>query len=312
MDNLIFTVNAILPIFLTMAIGFFLKQIGFLKEDFLNQLNRFVFYVGTSTLLFSDTSKANFREIFDGWFVLYILSMVLLVVVLWWVIVPLFEKDRVKAGALIHCGYRSNFAILGLPLAKNLLDVAGVGKTALVLAFGVPLFNVIAVVCLSYWSGTKGDYKSVIKKIATNPLVIGALSGLLLSVLGIRLPKAIDTSISYLGNTTMGLGLILLGGSFDIKKFVENFRVTIVGSLLKVVFSPLLIMFVTLLLGYRGDEAVIAFIFAGAPTAISSYVMAREMGSDSELTSGIIICSTGLCVITLFVGIYLMRTFGVF
>ncbi len=312
MENLIFTVNAILPIFLTMALGFFLKQIGFLKKDFLDQLNRFVFYIGTSALLFADTSKANFRQIFDGQFVLYILSMVLLTVVLWWVIVPRFEKDRVKAGTLIHCGYRSNFAILGLPLAKNLLDVAGVGKTAMVLAFGVPLFNVIAVVCLSYWSGTKGDYKSVAKKIVTNPLVIGALSGLLLAVFDLRLPKAIDTSISYLANTTMGLGLILLGGSFDIKKFIENFHMTIFGSLLKVVFAPILMLTVTLLLGYRGDEAVIAFIFSGAPTAISSYAMAKEMGSDSELTSGIIICSTGLCIITLFVGIYLMRTFGIF
>ena len=312
MQDFIFSLNAILPVFLTMAVGFFLKQIGFVKQDFLNELNKFIFYVATSTLLFSDTSKVNFQETFDARFVSFMLLAILGLAGILWLVVPLFEKNRVRAGALIHCGYRSNFAILGLPLAKNLLDAVGVAKTEIILAFGVPLFNVLAVLCLSYWSGTKGNYKDMAKKIVTNPLIIGALSGLLISIFGIKLPTAISTSVGYLGNMAMGLGLIVLGASFDIKKFVSNFRETILGTSIKLLVSPLLIVSAALLLGFRGDEVVIAFILSGTPTAVNSFVMAKAMGSDSELTSGIVICSTGLCTITIFLGIYLMRVFGIF
>ena len=312
MEDFIFSLNAILPIFLTMAVGFFLKQIGFLKQDFLDQLNKFIFYVATSALLFSDTSKVDFRETFDARFVSFMLLAIAGLALILWITVPLFEKNRIRAGALIHCGYRSNFAILGLPLAKNLLDAVGVAKTEIILAFGVPLFNVIAVLCLSYWSGTKGDYMDTIKKIATNPLIIGALSGLLLSIFGIKLPTPIATSVGYLGNMAMGLGLIVLGASFDVKKFICNFKETILGTSIKLLISPMLIMTAALLLGFRGDEAVIAFILSGAPTAVNSFVMAKAMGSDSELTSGIVICSTGLCTITMFIGIYLLRIFEIF
>ena len=116
MEDFIFSLNAILPIFLTMAVGFFLKQIGFLKQDFLDQLNKFIFYVATSALLFSDTSKVDFRETFDARFVSFMLLAIAGLALILWITVPLFEKNRIRAGALIHCGYRSNFAILGLPL----------------------------------------------------------------------------------------------------------------------------------------------------------------------------------------------------
>lgn len=310
MENFMFAANGVIPIFLVMALGSFLKYKNILKDEFYNGASRFVFLIATPALLFTDTASVNFKETFDPKFILFALGTIFTFVVLLWIFVPVFVKDRVKAGAVIHCGFRSNFAILGLPLAKNVLDAVGVAKAEILLAFGVPLFNVVAVVCLAYWSQSKGDYRKVIKNILTNPLIIGALSGLLFSVFSIPVPNIIGKTITYVGNTALGLGLIVLGASFDIKKFAASLRTTLVASMLKIVVSPLFGLSLAYLLGFRGDELIIILIFMGSSTAINSYIMAKEMGSDSDLTSGIVVCTTGFSILTLFLGLYLLKTFG--
>ena len=310
MENFIFAFNGVLPIFLVMAIGCFLKYKNVLKEEFYSGASRFVFLIATPALLFTDTASVSFKETFDIKFILTALGLIFTYIVILWIFVPLFVKDRVRAGAIIHCGFRSNFAILGVPLAKNVLDAVGVAKAELLLAFGVPLFNVCAVVCLAYWSQGKGDYKKMLKNIVTNPLIIGALSGLMFSVLSIPIPAVISKTIGYVGNTALGLGLIVLGASFDFKKFAKNFKTTILASLVKIVGAPLFGLIISYLLGYRGNELLIVLIFMGSSTAINSYIMAKEMGSDSELTSGIVVCTTGLSMITLFLGLFLLKTFG--
>ena len=310
MENFLFAANGVVPIFFVMLIGVFLKYKNILKEEFYKGASRFVFLIATPALLFVDTATVNFKETFDIKFIISVLGSLVLFILILWIIVPFFVKDRIKIGAIIHCGYRSNFAILGLPLLKNVLDPIGVAKAEIVLAMGVPLFNVIAVICLAYWSQSKKDYKKVIKNIITNPLIVGALSGLFFSVLRIPVPQMIGKSITYVGNTALGLGLIVLGASFDIKKFFVSIKQTIIASLIKVVISPIFGLIIIVLLGYRGAELIITLVFMGSSTAINSFVMAKEMGSDTDLTSGIVVCTTGISVITLFFGLYLLKTLG--
>lgn len=310
MGNFWFAFNGVMPIFLVMALGCFLKYKNVIKDEFYSGASRFVFLIATPALLFSDTASVSFKETFDIKFIIMALGLTLSLIIILWIVVPLFVKDRVKIGAIIHCCFRSNFAILGVPLAKNVLGPVGVAKAEILLAFGVPLFNVAAVVCLAYWSKGKGDYKKMIKNIVTNPLIIGAVSGLLFSVFSIPVPAAISKTISYVGNSALGLGLVVLGASFDIKKFADNFKTAIYASLTKVILSPLYGLIVAYLCGFRGDELIIILIFMGSSTAINSYIMAKEMGSDSELTSGIVVCTTGLTVFTLFTGLYLLKIFG--
>lgn len=310
MENFLFAANGVVPIFLVMAIGSFLKYKNVLKEEFYNGASRFVFLIATPALLFMDTASVDFKQTFSPKFLAFEIITLLLFIVALWIIVPIFEKDRVKTGAIIHCSYRSNFAILGLPLLKNVLDSVGVAKAEIVLAFGVPVFNVVAVVCLAYWSQSKGDYKKVVKNICTNPLIIGALSGLLFSVFGIPIPQMIGKTITYMGNTALGLGLIVLGASFDFKKFIGSIKTTIVATLLKTVVSPAIALTGAYLMGFRGAELVITLVFFGSSTAVNSFVMAKEMGSDSDLTSGIVVCTTGFSIITLFIGLYLLKSLG--
>lgn len=308
MENLIFSAEAVLPVFLTMIIGWFLKNKNILKQDFFDGASKFIFWVATPALLLSDTSAVDFYAVFDVRFLAIMLGTLFSSVVLFWIVFPLIEKDRVRVGAMIHCSYRSNFAILGLPLLKGILSAAGVAKAEIVLAFGIPLFNVVAVFCLSYWSGSERDFKKILKGIITNPLIIGCLIGLVLSIFRIKIPKMLSVTIGYVGNTTMGLGLILLGASFDIKKFVAGINKTLVAVVTKIVISPIIAVATLYLFGYRGEELLIGLIYMGSSTAVNAYVMSREMKSDAEYTSSVVVATTGLSVITLFLGIFIVKS----
>lgn len=309
MENLLFSANAVLPVFVVMIIGFILKQKKLIPEGFWNGLSRYVFLVATPLLLFEDTSSVDFNQAFDLKFIAVALGSLLFTVLIFWIVYPIIIKDRVKAGAMIHCSYRSNFAILGLPLLKNILSSAGVAKAETVLALGVPVFNCVAVLCLAYWSDSKGNYKKMFLNIVKNPLIIGCLSGLLFSVLKIPVPLFAKRTITYLGNTALGLGLLLLGASFDVKKFAGCFKEAMLAAFAKLVFSPFTGILIGWLFGFRGEELMIILIYLGSSTAINSYVMAKEMKSDADLTSGIVVCTTGLSILTLFIGIFITKTY---
>ena len=307
MESLIFSAEAVLPVFLTMVIGWFLKNKNVLKQEFFDGVSKFVFFAATPALLFADTSSVDFKAVFDLKYILTMLGIFVASVGIYWIAFPLIEKNRVKAGAMIHCSFRSNFAILGIPLLKGMLSATGVAKAELLLALGVPVFNVLAITCLAYWSGEKGNPKKIIKNILKNPLIIGCFCGLVFSLLGIRIPSFMNTTIEYIGNTSIGLGLILMGSSFDIRKFISGIKSTVLAVFAKLVISPVIGVSAMWLCGFRGEELMIALIFMGSSTAINSYVMAREMKSDADYTSSVVVATTGLSVLTLFIGIFIVK-----
>lgn len=307
MQNLIFSANAVLPVFLVMLIGWILKNTKAIPDGFWDGVSKYVFIVATPLLLFEDTSSVDFKKSFDVKYISIVLACFFLSVAIFWIFYPMIQKDKKKIGALIHCSFRSNFAILGLPLLKNMLSPEGIVKAEALLAVGIIVFNGVAVFCLAYWSESKGDYKKVFMNIVKNPLIIGCVIGLLFSALKVPTPVFLDRTVSYIGNTALGLGLLLLGGAFDIKKFCSYFKESILATFAKIVFSPLLAVVILYVLGYRGDELLIALVYMGSSTAVNSYVMAKEMKSDADLTSGIVVCTTGLSVITLFLGIFIIK-----
>lgn len=309
MENLLFSANAVSPVFIVMIIGWFLKRKEILPQGFWDGLSKYIFVVATPLLLFSDTSSVDFSAAFDIKFIITAIGALLATVLIFWIVYPIIIKDRVKTGAMIHCSYRSNFAILGLPLLKNMLSAVGIAKAEMLLAIGVPVFNTVAVLCLAYWSDSSGNYKKMVMNIVKNPLIIGCLSGLLFSLFKIPIPLFCERTITYLGNTALGLGLLLLGASFEFEKFAKNLKQALSASFAKLVFSPFFGIVVSYLLGFRGEELLIVLVYLGSSTAVNSYVMAKEMKSDSELTSGIVVCTTGLSILTLFVGIFIVKTF---
>ena len=190
MDNLFFCLNATGPIFLMMILGLFFRHIGWMDEEFASKMNKFVFKVPLPLLLFGDLATVDFSEVWNVKFVIFCFIVTLICIIISAGISCLW-KDKSIRGEFIQASYRSSAALLGIAFIQNIYGNAGMAPVMII--GSVPLYNIMAVVVLSFFKpGQKGMDKALIKKtligIITNPIIIGIVAGLLWSALKLPMP----------------------------------------------------------------------------------------------------------------------------
>ncbi|MBR4889489.1 MAG: AEC family transporter, partial [Clostridia bacterium] len=146
MDNLIFSLNATLPVFFTMVLGMVFRRVNLLDDHTVSKLNKFVFNAALPVLLFQDISGANFYEVWNTKFVLFCLAATVLSICIA-VGLSYLMKDKTKQGEFIQSSYRSSAAILGIAFIQNIYGNSGMAP--LMIIGSVPLYNAMAVVVLS-------------------------------------------------------------------------------------------------------------------------------------------------------------------
>ncbi len=316
-DSLIFSVNAILPIFLLVLFGGVIRKSGWLPESFFKQANQFVFHVTLPVTLFCDVMESAALSL-DGRLTLYCVAFLGLELLTLLLLVPVFVKNNASRGALIQGAYRSNVAIIGVPLIASLFGESGSAQMATVMPIMVVLYNALAVVILSFFAPDskketpRALVQKILKTVLLNPLIIGILLGLAASFLPFSLPVLITKPLQYLDGLTMPLSLMSLGASFYFDQLKGRLGLASVASALRCIVFPLLALVFAVLLGFRGASLGVILVVFGSSTAISSYVVSERMGSDSVLAGQIILFSTLLSVLTLFAGTALLRYFSFF
>ena len=316
LDNLIFSINAILPVFLMVILGWILKNKNFLPESFFNSADKFVFRVALPCNLFISILAGNPEKLKKALpLILFCIIGITVVFLVAWCFAPIFIKDDKKRGAFIQGVYRGNFAILGLPIAENVFGEIGSSTVAVVMPAAVMIVNVYAVVILSVYA--PNDIKKpplqtardIFVSILKNPLIIACFAGLICMIIGVELPAFANKTVTKLSDTVFALALMSLGAGFSFEALRGRVKTSIVGAIVKTIVAPLAAVSVAVLLGFRGVELGVILIFFGAPTAVSSYIMAKNMKSDYEMASQILLISTLLCMFTLFVGIFVLKTY---
>lgn len=314
LSNLTYSVNAILPIFLLAVLGALLKKFGKINDAFIETADWLVFKIALPIMLFLEVAGSSLSESLDIRLILFLIVAVTLSFLSVSVVISLTVKDRSKRGALIQGCCRSNFAILGVPLAVNMFGEVG-GKTiAIAMPFVILMFNTYSVIILSVFSGdsekrlNRSTVLGILKNIVTNPLIIAVVLGLPLMFLGIELPAAADKTLTYLSNLTTPLALISLGANFKTESLKGRVGYALTGALTKTLILPAIAVTAAALVGLRGPSLGVILICFGAPTAVSSYIMAKKMGNDHELAAQILLLSTMICALTIFVGIFILKT----
>ncbi|MBQ8510716.1 MAG: AEC family transporter [Clostridia bacterium] len=316
LDSFIYSLNIIGPIFIIVVLGAILKKYGFFKEGFLSVCDKLVFKICLPCLLFQDIVTADSSEGADLKLILFCVIAVAVSFLLPCLIVPIFVKDNGKRGAFIQGVYRSNSAILGVTMASSMFGDTGASVLATVLPFTVTMFNVFAVILLSFFApadtklSPKALFRRIIMTIVTNPLIIGIVLAMLWRLTGLSLPMVVDRSLSYLSDLTMPLALISLGANFTFESLRGRLGLAIASSACKTIVVPALTVGAAILMGFRGVQLGVVFILFGGPAAVSSYIMAKQMKSDHELASQILLISTLMSVFTLFAGIFLLKQTG--
>lgn len=314
MENFIYSVDATFPIFLVMVIGYILKQIGMLNDNFVTVANRFNFKVTLPFMLFRDISGVDIRAVFD---IRYVLFCALVSTACFWIIwggVKLFLKDQSMRGAFVQASFRSSAAVMGLAFIQNMYGSSAMGPLMIVSA--VPLYNIFSVIVLTFEGARSGevDPKQKIKaaciNIAKNPIILGILTGLIVGLLGIDFPVIVDKTVNSVAQMATPLALITIGAGFEGRKALAKIRPTIVASMIKLVIQPLIFLPVAAWMGFRGEQMIAILIMLASPTTPSCYIMAKNMDNDGVLTASVIVMTTLLAAFTLTGWIFILKTVG--
>ena len=315
MESLVLALEVVFPLLLLMVVGYAMNFFKLCDESNFEVLNRLVFKIFLPVLLFYNVYKTNIQDAINPPLMLFCILAVVAVVAVMFVFIPLIEKDNRKRGVMIQGIFRSNFVLFGLPVTISLLGEANVGVTSVLIAVVVPLFNVLAVVCLEFFRGGKFDTKKLLhifKGIVTNPLIIASTLGVLCLVFNIKFPEFAMKGVSDISKIATPLALIVLGGTFKFKKISANLGRIILVTVFKLVVVPAAVIAIAASIGYRGAPIVTMLSMFASPTAVSSFTMAQQMDGDGELAGQIVVCTTVFSIITIFAFVVCLKSLNLF
>ena len=313
MSSLLISFNAIVPLFMIIALGYLMKRLGVIGETEVKRFNTACFYTFMPIMLFYDIYTADLAGSVRPFFFIYTIGMIFLLTFLTVLLVLRVEKDDSCRGVMIQAAFRSNFVLLGIPISTALVGGSGaLGVTALTVAIVVPLFNVMAVVVLEIFRGGRVKPGTILLNILKNPLIIGGLSGLFLKLLGVKLPQFLLIFGGKMESGCFAIALFLLGASFEFKFLSDYKKDLTLTVLLRLVVFPAVALFGAAALGIRGVEFVTLIALFAAPCAINSFNMAMQMGGNKDLAASAVMTTSALSFFTLFIWVTLFKMLGMF
>ncbi len=313
MENFLLSVNAVAPMFLLMAAGFLSQMFGVLTRDDVPRFNRLAFRVFLPTLLFYNIYTSDLRSVVNTKLLLFAVCGIFIVWLAAAAGVNRWEPHQDRKGPMAQGIFRSNFVIMGIPIAEALVGKDQIASIALLIAVTIPMFNFLAVLILERFRGGRMNVGKVLLEILKNPLIISSMLGILFQLLGIRLPKLADGLVSSLAGIASPLQLFLLGAFFRFDGLKKYFRPLAVVTTVKLIVTPAIVLTIAAAMGFRGTEFVGLLGLFAAPSAVNSFTMVQQMKcGDAELAGDIVVVTSAACILTFFMWILLFKSLGLF
>lgn len=328
MDSLIFAINAIAPIIITVAIGYILKKIKLMNGGFAKAANKLVFHLFLPCMLFSNVYKINSLGDIKLGYVAYTVILILSIFALALVAVMLVTKKGERRGALWQGCFRSNYALIGIPLAQSLFGAEGAMIATILSAFVVPLYNILAAISLSVFrrDGGKISPKRILSGIVHNPLIQSTLLGIaalcvraLFVKFGVSFRLSdiapLMTVIEYLARLATPLALLCLGAQFEFSAVAELRKEIIFGTIMRTIISPTVGIGIAYLFfreSFSGAHFAAFIAVFATPIAVSSVPMTQEMDGDVILAGQLVVWTTLVSAFSVFFVSFLLKAAGIF
>lgn len=309
MDNLIFSLEATMPVFLLIVLGYFFEKVHILDKALANQMNRFAFQIALPVLVFQDLAQQDFAKAWNGKYVLFCFVITLASIGIAFLL-SLPMHDKAERGEFIQATYRSSAAILGLAFIINIYGSSGMAP--LMIIGTVPLYNVAAVIILTLTSSEKkaGAIKQSLIGILTNPILIGIVVGLFWSVCHLPYPVIFGKVVQSVADLATPLSLIAMGAAFEFHSMRRVWKQTLVATFMKLVGFVALFMPLAIRMGFRNSYIVALLVMMGSATTVSSYVMAINMHHKGELSAAVVSLTTLVSAFTLTMWLFIMKSHG--
>ena len=296
MSQFLFILQSVSPVFIITFLGILFKKIRLIDQPFIDVSTNLVFKVVLPCLIFSKISQIKFQQdFFPGQIAFVVIGTVITCVLVWIMSRPLIKNCADRA-SFIQGAFRSNFAIVGFAIIGFLFGEEALGQAAILLAFIMPLYNLLAVLVLTMTTrkqcGIEIHSFSTLLQILKNPLIIAAFLALPFALLKIPVPSFLDRTIQYFAYMALPLALLAIGGSLNLAALKEASRLAFIASLLKLIVLPALLIVPAIFLGYRHATLGVMVVLFSSPSAVAGFVMAKSMGANAKLAGNIILIST--------------------
>lgn len=306
--------NIVSPVFFVLLLGYFAKKRGYIDNNFVDKGTWIVFYLALPFKLFYDIKNARIVSLHPK-YVAYILLGVIFVIFISIIIAKALKiKDKKKLSAFVHCAYRSNFVYVGFPILDIIYNGApSMEHMIVIIAFGLTLYNISAIILLTYYSEAEDkriSFVDIFIKILKNPMIAGVVVGAIFNFLQLPVYQGVDKAIEMVAKISTPMSLILIGASLNFESSKSDFKLMFISAFIKTVLAPALLIPIGVKLGFTNMELGIAYVFWATPCAANCFIFTKQMKSDYEFASKVITLSFIMSIITYPVGISLMNYFN--
>ena len=311
MEHILISVNAVGPLFLFMAIGWLAKRKNLLDDHVIRVMNRLIYRLFLPVLLLYNIINSDLTADFH-WSLIGIAAISSLLSTMLSVgLAMITEKEAPRRASLAQGMFRNNYITFGIAIATSVYGAGAAAEISLLIAFIVPLNNIFAIIVLTAFRSERISYRLLLREVVMNPFVIAAFAGFVLLSLHVQLPAVVMKTTASISNVGIPLSMLLLGATFSFTETAQYKKSVIVGVLTKLILLPLLFIPIYILLGLRHVELLVLLIALSTPPAVSSHIMAGQLGADSTLASHLIVYASAASIITIFGWLLALQFIGV-
>ena len=312
-QHFIVAVKAIIPLFILIGMGIYVRWRKMLTDTELQHVNAMVFRVFFFCMMFYNMYTTTIATAFRPRLMAFTVTALFVMLLVSGIVVCTVEKDNRSRGAMLQGLFRSNFVLLGLPLVENIFGPEAVAVPTMMIAVVSPIYNIVSIFMLESFRG-KGNFSlaSSFVKVLQNPMIVGALLGLFFVITGISVPDPLLKPVRQIAYCTSPVALLILGASFrfgTVSEEKRNLAILVLGRLLVI---PALVMGTAYYMGFRGVDFVTILCIFATPCAVASFAMAQQLGSNAELAGNGVVVTSAFSSITLFFWVVLFKALGVF
>lgn len=310
MEDFIFSASVVMPLLILLTIGYFLRRIEVFTEEYVNLTNKVSFKIFLPIMLLVSIISQQGNVTYELGILAFSALAIVVIVVFYMIVIPIFEKDNPKRGSIVQAMFRSNVLLYGIPIIYNMYGGADLAPVVMVTLVLTIFNNIVTVIVFSYFSNSNRNWAQIIKKmvrdIVINPPIIAAAIGIAVISFDIRVPFLINQTLNSLSAVAAPIALLALGGSFQVSQVRRNLKSLIPITAARMIMHPLLVGIAAVFVGFRGPELAALVITFASPTAVSSLALAQAMGGDGEIAGQIIVSTTMVSCFSIFGFIYVL------
>lgn len=312
LDNFLVALGAVVPLFLLMSIGVFVKRTKLMTDDELVHTNRMVFRVFFFCMMFYNLYITDINATFRPKLMLFGALGVAAIFLLSTFVVCRVEGENRRRGAMIQAIFRSNFVLMGIPLVGNIFGDDMLAIPAMMIAIIVPIYNILAVFALETFRGGRFDLGGILLGVLKNPMILGAIIAVAVRLIGIHIPAPVLKPIGQVAAATTPVALIILGASFKGGSFHQHLKQLIFCVASRLIIVPAIMLTLAIYLGFRDIELITILSIFATPCAVAGFAMAQQMNSDADLAGNCVVYTSALSCITIFSWVFFLKMIGMF